>query len=789
MNKIALGMIVKWDELKLLKKCLNSVEEHIDGGFISVNYPPGVPYANVDAEVKKFADKHDKLTFDVSPWTNFGEARNRNMDLVAKSDFDFYLWLDADDLVQNASKLHHVAAATPNHINSIYMPYDYEHDDFGNVIVQHYVARMVRNDGTYAWSNKILHESLEPIRHCGKAMNNEIHIVHSADSHHRSQSLIRNIEMLEKELQGEGGRPDARTLYYLGTAFIDVGRNDDAKDLLTQYLQMSGWAEERAQAWVSIGRIYGDEGNSEEARKCFIHGLAENPKDPNPCVELAKLDMQEELWAKAIEWLTMALQKKSSPMATTVFSTDTIYRAHMYLADCFMAQGGKDIDKALKHALKALEMRPDEATRSYYEGIEAIIKHRKMAEGTVLVLKELENEKVSDKVIQDFIANLPFNLRDNPAILRYQKRHTPPKVWDKKSIVIFTGNSVVGEWGPWSLEEGVGGSEEAVVRLGRELTDLGWQVWVYGNPGIRAGEYEGVQWRNYWELNLADNFDVFVGWRMPWFFDIKMNSRKKYLWLHDVMEKEEFTKERLDNLDKVIVLSEYHRKLYPMIPDDKIFLSTNGITPEDFEKEDNKHERHPHKVIYMSSHSRGLQTLYEIWPEVKKAVPDATLDVYYGWNSYDSVNRGNPERMAWKQQMQNWVKELDDVTDNGKISQYKIVKEIFKSGVWAYPCPFPEISCITAMKAQAGGANPVSSDFAALNETVQFGTKVHMEPLDKNTPVGEWNKAQVKEYTRALIDALQNPITDEERKKMMDWSRKNQSWSAVAGRWVDEFQS
>ena len=53
------------------------------------------------------------------------------------------------------------------------------------------------------------------------------------------------------------------------------------------------------------------------------------------------------------------------------------------------------------------------------------------------------------------------------------------------AVAIWCGRSVVGDWGPWSLQEtGIGGSEEAVVRLSRELVRVGWGVTVYATPAI-----------------------------------------------------------------------------------------------------------------------------------------------------------------------------------------------------------------------------------------------------------------------------------------------------------------
>jgi tetratricopeptide (TPR) repeat protein len=780
--KIALAMIVKYSEAGLLKDCLESITDHVDNIFLYINYADSPKQAEEAVAVAK----HFNADYTVQKWTNFGDARNRSFAMVPK-DYNFIIWLDTDDTVDNPEKLHQVALATPKHVSGVYMAYDYQHDAFGNVTVQHYVARMIRNDGTFKWSDKILHESLEPVRHCGKAMNDEVRVIHHADMERRDASLVRNIEMLEKEMKGEGSTPDPRTLFYLGSAYIDAHCTDEAKMLLKRYLELSGWAEERAQAWVHLGNIFDSEDDVEEARGCYIHALAENPKDPNPLVELAKLEMLGGMWEKAIEWLDMALAKKNDPMTTVNFGTETKYRAYMYLSDCYMSQGGQSIEKALEYAEKALEMRPDDVTQNYYDQVQEVIAQRDMAKGVVLALRELEKQKAITQSLT-LIDSLPKSLQDNPLILRYKKRHSKPKVWKKNSAVIFTGNSVIGEWGPDVLEQGVGGSEEAVIRLSRQLKQQGYEVWVYGNPGLKTGDYDGVQWRNYWELNLADEFDVFIGWRMPWFFDIKINARKKYLWLHDVMDKEEFTKERLDNLDKVIVLSKYHRTLFPMIPDEKIFLSANGIDPEDFEKTDGKFKRDPHSIVYMSSHVRGLQLLYHVWPDVLKEVPDAQLKIFYGWSSYDAVNKGNPERMAWKQKMIDWEAELDNVHDYGKISQAQIVEEIQKAGVWAYPCPFPEISCISAMKAQAGGAIPVSSNFAALEETVQWGTKLKMKELNPKTPVGEWDDKELTAFKNALVSTLKDQ-DEAERQKMMAWSRTNQSWAVVASQWIKEWES
>ena len=60
----------------------------------------------------------------------------------------------------------------------------------------------------------------------------------------------------------------------------------------------------------------------------------------------------------------------------------------------------------------------------------------------------------------------------------------------------------------------------------------------------------------------------------------------------------------------------------------------------------------------------------------------------------------------------------------------QILEETYKSGIWAYPTHFYEISCITAMKCQAAGAIPVVTDYAALKETVGHGCKIDVSEAD-----------------------------------------------------------
>ena len=81
-------------------------------------------------------------------------------------------------------------------------------------------------------------------------------------------------------------------------------------------------------------------------------------------------------------------------------------------------------------------------------------------------------------------------------------------------------------------------------------------------------------------------------------------------------------------------------------------------------------------------------------------------------------------------------------------------------------------NCITAMVAQSCGAIPVVSDYAALSETVQYGTKL---------PMGYDNAKYVDEVVK-MMDS------DFNRQEMMEWARKTYDVKPLALEWDGIFE-
>ena len=316
-------------------------------------------------------------------------------------------------------------------------------------------------------------------------------------------------------------------------------------------------------------------------------------------------------------------------------------------------------------------------------------------------------------------------------------------------------------WGPWSLERGIGGSEEAVIRLGRAFARRGHEVWVYGNgdPGDDEGPFGVVHYRSIADYQPAD---VLIGWRYP---EIFMNQVRpleatwRALWLHDSIPRQRVALVA-EALDAIWCISDYHAGLYEGLP--HVYKGRNGIDSGEFELE--PVTRNPAKLVYVSTPFRGLDVLLEShWPAIKQRCPEAELHCYYGWESADRLGAtSTPDGQAFKAKVMR-LAEQPGVHWRGRVGQPVLYRELLSAGVWAYPTTHREEHCISAYLAQAAGAWPVVYPLGALPQSVVFGWKVGPE-----------------QFVESVCAAIH---TETGRERMMAWARRWCSWDDVAAAW------
>jgi hypothetical protein len=197
----------------------------------------------------------------------------------------------------------------------------------------------------------------------------------------------------------------------------------------------------------------------------------------------------------------------------------------------------------------------------------------------VELAKYLEQSGESAK-LKPLLESTPELIKDNPFMVDWMNKVYPPRVHADTEISIYVGPCFT-TWSPKSLENPgqafIGGSEEAVIYQAKELAKLGWKVTVYADPGADAGLHDGVEYLPYYRFNKRDDFHIVIAWRRPDFVDQNFKAKKTYIWCHDILNQQDFTEERLGKITKVMVLSPWHRKCIPNVPDEKIMLTSNGV--------------------------------------------------------------------------------------------------------------------------------------------------------------------------------------------------------------------
>jgi glycosyltransferase involved in cell wall biosynthesis len=343
-------------------------------------------------------------------------------------------------------------------------------------------------------------------------------------------------------------------------------------------------------------------------------------------------------------------------------------------------------------------------------------------------------------------------------------------------ITIYCGHSLE-EFDTTSIMTGVGGSEEAVIQMKRELEKQGHEVEVYGRPTI-----EGNGWRNYEDILELTDTDVLISWRYAHFIHDQLKHIKasqKYLWLHDMVSENQILPYYL-MYDKVFVLSDFHRSHYPHIPDDSMFVTTNGIDLSQFK---DGIERVAYRMIYASSYERGLQQLLENWSEIKVHVPEATLTVCYGWNSSEKLNKSESFK-SFREYMEHLM-DQEGITHMGRLNHLELAAEFQKADIWAYPTWYPETNCITAMKAQAAGAVPVVVPSGAVSETTKYGWLSPFSATDHK--MQEVPEKYVDNWRNSLISMLRDRDLLETTRPLMVKEAQNFSWVNTAAAWSNLF--
>jgi glycosyltransferase involved in cell wall biosynthesis len=760
---LSLCIIVK-NEAKTLPTLFKSIVEHVDQVVVTDT-------GSTD-NTKEVCEKWcgEKLKWTEYDWTDdFSAARTYNF---SEADGDWIVWADADDEIIDGQFLKtNIEKAEKHGVNAILFPYHYVVDEHGNTKVLQMRERLIKNNGTYTWIGR-LHEAMLPVSKIAKAIRlQDVQWFHRTNEERILESTQRNVRILELAIEEEikADAVDPRTLYNLGNSYFTIDEYVKAIGCYQKYIPLSGWDAEKYLAQHRTSLALYKMGEYDKAIEHALLATTIEPTYPDAYIDLAKVYFHKEEYNKALHWSLIASQMEFPEDLPAVNPLDYSVNLDYIMAHCYVQTGA--YRKAIPLFERYQRAIPDNETvvgilATLKEGIQESEEIQTLA-NTAKILKE---DMPWDKVPSKYMEYPELAVLRNQTILKPESTGRDIAIYCGKSPTIWDSTS--------ETTGGIGGSEEAVINMARLLAQKEWNVTVFGRP-ITPGVQDGVVYKNFTDYNPRDKWDILIGWRMPAVFNVEHNASQKYLWLHDVTTEDSFSPESLQNIDKIFVLSEFHRNLLPSIPDEKFVLSGNGLNPYMF---NGKGKKNPMYCINTSAADRGLECLLKMWSKIREQVPKAELHWFYGWEVYDKFHSENPERMAWKASIQELLKQ-PGVFEEGRVDHVTIAKKYEQAQLWLYPTEFSEIYCITADKAQAGGALPVTTKVGALDERVKYGTMLDVKDIYTN------EEAQ-KEFIDTTVEYLKSPDTVElERKGMSDYALKECTWDRIATQWDSLFTS
>jgi glycosyltransferase involved in cell wall biosynthesis len=219
-----------------------------------------------------------------------------------------------------------------------------------------------------------------------------------------------------------------------------------------------------------------------------------------------------------------------------------------------------------------------------------------------------------------------------------------------------------------------------------------------------------------------------------------------------------------------------------MTPDPlKWTVLRNGCDPSIY----SKGKRVPGRVIWASSADRGLHLLLQAWPDIKRAVPHASLRAFYNFNysaveGYEDEPDRDPQILEIAQRVRYIKYAIDklkdfDVQHVGSVSRARLVDEMNQAVVLGYPCEtirYSEGFSMTLMEACVAGVIPVTSDIDALGDI--YGDAV---PMVKS-PVSE----RLDEFTSLVVRALTDKDWRVEVRKKTKALAAQHTWDKLAQR-------
>ena len=352
-------------------------------------------------------------------------------------------------------------------------------------------------------------------------------------------------------------------------------------------------------------------------------------------------------------------------------------------------------------------------------------------------------------------------------------------------------------------KRGLGGSESAVIRMSEELAKIGFDVTVYNDcmsDDSKPGIYNDVKYSPVENAKIQClKYDVVVVSRSikpiaeDW--GTVLEAKHVALWMHDTFCEGDDQIEYLVNVGKlqeIFTLSDWHtgyvthcdhgfRRNYDVLKN-HIFLTRNGIgnmNPGWIDIRD----KDPNLFVFNASVTKGMVPLVkQIWPEVKRRIPDAKLKIVGGYYKFREAAEPDQQQKDWTELM---LHHGHSIEFTGVITQQEISDILRKASYMIYPVGFPETFGISTLEALAHNVPLITCQFGALEETaIDLASWKIKYPVEPNWAMHWLNQEhQVNLFVDKVVEAYNNPYLHQQKMYACNQVKDICTWDTVALQW------